>query len=230
MHLMLATVMARLDRFNQAHPWSHNDHYRQWVIRQIPADAGETLDVGCGTGNLVRALSTQVRRAQGIDRDPAIVKVALEASTGIGNVSFENRDLLDLPPVPRFDAVTAVAVVHHLPLDQALTRIRAVVRPGGRVIIVGCYREETAADHAVSLLAAPANVLIGWLKRNHAAQARVAMSAPTATADTSLREVRATAARILPGARIRRQLFWRYSLTYTEPTVPNDGTTSTPPG
>lgn len=136
---------------------------------------------------------------------------------GISNVTFEDRDLMDIPPIPFYDAVTAVAVVHHLALAQALTHIRDVVRPGGRVIIVGCYRAETAADHAISLMAVPANVLMGFLKRKHSSVALIAMSAPTAPAETSLREIRATAGRILPGARVRRQLFWRYCLTYTKP-------------
>jgi SAM-dependent methyltransferase len=214
---MWTAVVERLDRFNRAHPWNHNDHYREWVIGQIPPMAGKTLDVGCGTGNLVRALSPRVQAAHGIDRDPAVVAVARKSSAGIGNVTFAEADLLDIPPVPSYDAVTAVAVVHHLPLEQALTRMHDVVCPGGRVIIVGCYRQKTMADRAVSLIALPANVLMGWLKRRHSSEALIAMSAPTAPAGTSLKEVRETAGRILPGARIRRRLFWRYSLTYTKP-------------
>jgi SAM-dependent methyltransferase len=219
---MWQAVVVRLDRFNRAHPWSHNDHYQRWVLRQIPPTAGMTLDVGCGTGNLVRALSPLVGAAHGIDSDPAVVALAQESSTGIRNVTFENRDLMDLPPIPAYDAVTAVAVVHHLPLAQALTQMRNILRPIGRIIIVGCYREETFTDYAVSLTALPVNAVMGFLKRKHISAARIAMSAPTAPAETSLREVRATARRILPGARIRRRLFWRYSLTYTKPRHPNN--------
>jgi ubiquinone/menaquinone biosynthesis C-methylase UbiE len=50
-------LLARLHRFNQRHPWSHNDHYGRWVSRQISATgARHVLDVGCGTGNLVARL------------------------------------------------------------------------------------------------------------------------------------------------------------------------------
>ena len=41
------------------------------------------------------------------------------------------------------------------------------------------------------------------------------MTAPTAPPETTLAEIRAAAAQVLPGARIRRRLFWRYSLVYT---------------
>jgi hypothetical protein len=43
------------------------------------------------------------------------------------------------------------------------------------------------------------------------------MSAPVAAPATTLPEIRQTALRVLPGARVRRRLFWRYSLRYTAP-------------
>jgi hypothetical protein len=70
------------------------------------------------------------------------------------------------------------------------------------------------ATHLTDAVAIPANVVLGILKSRGAGPASLAMSAPTATASTSLREVLAVAARILPGARIRRRLFWRYTLDY----------------
>jgi hypothetical protein len=43
------------------------------------------------------------------------------------------------------------------------------------------------------------------------------MSAPIAPIATTLAEVRAAAALVLPGASIRRRLFWRYSLVWQAP-------------
>jgi 2-polyprenyl-3-methyl-5-hydroxy-6-metoxy-1,4-benzoquinol methylase len=43
------------------------------------------------------------------------------------------------------------------------------------------------------------------------------MSASTATPSTGLDDIRAVAARVLPGARIQRRLFWRYTLDYRNP-------------
>jgi hypothetical protein len=101
----------------------------------------------------------------------------------------------------------------------------ALLAPGGTVIIIGCYRPATKRDFLTGLAAVPANMLIGWLKSAHAAQARVAMSAPVKPPATALAEVRQVAAEVLPGARVRRRLFWRYSLTYAAPPAP-----SVPPG
>jgi SAM-dependent methyltransferase len=201
---MPGRVVRTLDAVNRRHPWSHNDHYRRWVLRQVPPGARTALDVGCGTGTLARALAGVVPAVTALDRDPAVAALAG------GRVG----DLRDLPAEPAYDLVTAVAVVHHLPLRPTLAHLRALVRPGGRLVVVGCYRSATAADRAVDLVAVPANVLVGLARRRHAAAARVAMSAPTAPATETLATIRRVAAVELPGAVVRRRLFWRYTLVW----------------
>jgi hypothetical protein len=46
------------------------------------------------------------------------------------------------------------------------------------------------------------------------------MTAPTADPQETLGDIRAAAEQELPGARIRRRLFWRYSLVYDAPASP----------
>ncbi|MFF7262671.1 hypothetical protein ACFZCL_20650 [Streptomyces sp. NPDC008159] len=43
------------------------------------------------------------------------------------------------------------------------------------------------------------------------------MTAPTTAPQETLGDIRAATAQELPGARIRRRLFWRYSLVYDAP-------------
>jgi SAM-dependent methyltransferase len=195
-------LLRRIDAVNAAHPWSHNDHYLPWVLRQVPPGARRALDVGCGTGTLLRALARVVPVAEGIDRDERVAGLA----------GARVADLLDLPPVAAYDLVTAVAVVHHLPLVPALERLRALLRPGGRLVVVGCYRAWTPADHAAGLAAVPANLLVGLVRSRGPAPA--GMSAPVAPVTTTLPQIRAAADAVLPGARIRRRLFWRYTLVW----------------
>jgi SAM-dependent methyltransferase len=202
-----ARLLRGIDAVNRRYPWSHNDHYRRWVLRQVPAGATRALDVGCGTGTLLRALARQVPVVEAVDPDPRVAALAGARVAG----------LLDLPVRPAYDLVTAVAVLHHLPLEPALTRLRALVRPGGRLVVVGCYRTATRADRAADLLAIPANLIVGLLRSRHADAARIAMSAPTAPAVESLPEIRAAARSLLPGARVRRRLFWRYTFVWVAP-------------
>lgn len=213
---MFAGVIEKIDRFNRAHPWSHNDLYHRWVLRQLPGRMSRTIDVGCGTGNLVRAISARAEVAEGIDADPAVIAIACRSPEIQPNMIFTVADLMNVTGGGRYDAVTAIAVVHHLPLAGALAHMRSLLAPGGKIVVVGCYRLTTRTDHLVGLAAVPANMIIGYLKAGHAPEACVAMSARTAPAQTTLAEIRNGVARVLPGARIRRRLFWRYSLTFTD--------------
>ncbi|WP_168217056.1 bifunctional 2-polyprenyl-6-hydroxyphenol methylase/3-demethylubiquinol 3-O-methyltransferase UbiG [Cellulomonas sp. Y8] len=225
---MPSSLLRWLDRVNAAHPWSHNDAYRRWVLRQVPRGPARVLDVGCGTGGLVRSLAARGAAAHGVDADGPTVATARALSAGHPGATFAVADALRLdplildPPPPGaghrgYDAVTAVAVLHHLPMAEALTRWRALLRPGGVLVVVGCYREATRRDRAVSLLAVPANLVVGLLLGRRAAASRVAMAAPTREPEATLADVRAAAARLLPGARVRRRLFWRYTLVHRAP-------------
>ena len=199
----MRTLVDWIDAANSAHPWSHNDHYIPLVLRHLPSHARDALDVGCGAGTLLAALVGRLPHVEGIDRDPAMA-----AWSGA-----RRADLFDLPAEPAYDVVTAVAVLHHLPLEPALARLRSLLRPGGRLLVVGCYRQATTADRATDLLAVPANLAIGLLSRRRAAAAQIAMSAPTAPARETLGEIRAAA----PAAIVRRRLFWRYTLLEDAP-------------
>jgi SAM-dependent methyltransferase len=215
---MLSTSLEKFHSFNANHPWSHNDFYHRWMLRQLPGRLSRTIDVGCGTGNFVRAVTRRAGVAEGIDTDLAAIDAARERSTGYSNATFDVLDLMNVSGDGQYDAVTAIAVVHHLPLGAALSRMRLLLAPGGTIVIVGCYRAQTCMDHLVGVVAIPVNMISGLLRSSRAHEARIAMSAPTAPPESTLPEVRAIAAKVLPGARIRRRLFWRYSLVYKAPT------------
>ncbi|MBP2185352.1 class I SAM-dependent methyltransferase [Amycolatopsis magusensis] len=206
-------LLARLDRFNRRHPWSHNDHYGPWVARQV-AGARRVLDIGCGTGNLVDRLR---RRATvtGLEPDPATARVARERFADDPAVTIVEGDFAGRAPEQRWDAITLVAVLHHLPLVPTLRELRDCLAPGGRLVIVGCYREAGRADLLTALPAMLANPIVGLVKHPaRAAEPPAHMRAPTADPAETLAEIRTAAAAELPGARIRRRLFWRYTLTY----------------
>jgi 2-polyprenyl-3-methyl-5-hydroxy-6-metoxy-1,4-benzoquinol methylase len=150
----------------------------------------------------------------GIDVDPETIEIARSLSDGNANVEFHTAALTEVAGTG-YDVVTAIAVVHHLDLSVALTAMRRLTKPGGKLLIVGCYRSATASDYLVDVVAIPANLLARLLKSCHASSARIAMSARTAPACTTLGQVRTVVADVLPGARVRRRLFWRYTLSYT---------------
>ncbi|WP_063050897.1 class I SAM-dependent methyltransferase [Nocardia arthritidis] len=212
-------LLSRLDRFNRRHPWSHNDHYGAWVVRQVAAaGAHHILDVGCGTGNLAARLRDRVATVTALEPDPATARLAArrfadDPAVTIVEAGFAGRD-----HQRRWDAVTLVAVLHHLPLMPTLRELRDCLAPGGRLAVVGCYRHAGPFDVLADLPAIAANPVMGLIK--HPARAETLpphMTAPTVEPAETLADIRAAAARELPGARIRRRMFWRYTLVYDAP-------------
>ncbi|MCA2226913.1 class I SAM-dependent methyltransferase [Nonomuraea sp. NEAU-L178] len=193
--------------------FNHNDHYHPLLLKQIPEGAGTALDVGCGSGLFARRLAARGLVVDAIDSSAE----AVEAARSIpGPVRYERADIA-VAELPRgkYDFVSCLASIHHVPFET-VSLLRESLAPGGVLAILGCYRESTPADYAVSLCAAPVNAVARLLSA-----ARPQEEAPTemvvAKAMMTLPEITAEAATLLPGASIRRLLFWRYLLVFREP-------------
>jgi hypothetical protein len=92
--------------------------------------------------------------------------------------------------------------------------------PEGVLAILGLYRSATLTDYLPDLVAAPVNLAAKAVVRTRArlgGRAAGSGPAPSMDAPMTLQEIRTEASRILPGAAIRRRLFWRYSLIYHRP-------------
>jgi cyclopropane fatty-acyl-phospholipid synthase-like methyltransferase len=110
---------------------------RRFIEEFVRPRAGErVLDVGCGTGALCSYMPRGVEYV-GVDVDARYVETARERYLGRGE--FVCADIADLPEtdVGSFDVAIAFGVVHHLADEQvrtALAVVRALLRPGGRLL------------------------------------------------------------------------------------------------
>ncbi|MEV6538477.1 class I SAM-dependent methyltransferase [Streptomyces sp. NPDC051665] len=217
MPLIPPRLLRALESFNSAHPWSHNAHYHPWLLRQLPRRFGRALDVGCGSGDLVRLLAARsTGGVEGIDSDPQIIARARESTPPGAPAVFTVVDARDGIPAGPYDVITCVAALHHLPFAETLTRFRDQLAPGGALVVVGCAREEDAVDTLLGVVSVALNLVVGWVKnRGRRAVSRpVAMTAVTRPPEMTFAEIRREAVRLLPGARSRRRLFWRYTLVW----------------
>jgi SAM-dependent methyltransferase len=198
--------------------WNHNRHYHPLLLRHVPARCPEALDAGCGTGELTRLLATRCGRVTGIDLSTNMVAEARRRSAGLDNVELTVGDLMTAPLAPGgFDCVATVAVLHHLPLDAALARLRELLRPGGVLLVLDL---RTARLPAALAALAVSTVLGAWHngRRRPSAAEREAWDAHGSTDRyPAPAEVRAACARVLPGASVRSHLFWRYSVVWRAP-------------
>ncbi|HEX8830491.1 MAG TPA: class I SAM-dependent methyltransferase [Longimicrobium sp.] len=193
-----------------ADPWNHNIHYHGLILRAIPPGARRALDVGCGEGTLARQLRALVPHVTAIDADPASIALAREQA-GPG-IEYLLGDFLPFPFQPAsFDFIASVATLHHMDAVVALTRMRDLLRPGGTLAIVGLPRPSLPAD-LPWLLASAAGSVPYRLTRTYWEHPSPTVWPPPET----YADVRRIAARVLPGARVRRHLLWRYSLVWTK--------------
>lgn len=200
--------------------WDHNAHYHRWILRQLPAAPARALDAGCGAGRLAGLLAELADEVDAVDRSPVMIAKA-SATLPRRNVRHLLGDVLDpgAPLAPGgYDAVTAVSSLHHMPLRPALGRLAGLVRPAGVLVVIGHYRPDTVSDQLAGLLALPANLVVGALlalrgRSGKPDDAHMPVQPPQA----SFSEIRAAADELIPGARVRRRLFWRYSLVWRRP-------------
>lgn len=223
MTAQLPRVLRALDRFHAAHPWDHNAHYHRWILRRLPGRSARALDVGSGSGGLARLLASRADAVHGIDADPAIVDRARERTAPGVPVTFSVGDALEDVPSGPYDVITCVATLHHLPLSEALTYFRRHLAPGGTLIVVGLYRPRSRSDYLIDAVAIPSNIAMAWIKnKGRRAPRPVAMTAPTRPATTAFPDIVRDARRVLPGARLRRRLFWRYTLVWKQGLSPTE--------
>ncbi len=124
----------------------------QALLALRPGDA--VLDVGCGTGDDVRAFAALVGdqgRAVGIDTSASMIAEARQRSEQNnlpGEFSVGEADHLDFP-TNTFDGCWAERVLQHLAEPQrALTEMVRVAKSGGRIVVVDADHELLTIDAA----------------------------------------------------------------------------------
>uniref|UniRef100_A0AAU2W1Y0 Class I SAM-dependent methyltransferase n=1 Tax=Streptomyces sp. NBC_00008 TaxID=2903610 RepID=A0AAU2W1Y0_9ACTN len=211
----LPRLLDALERFHAAHPWDHNAHYHRWIMRQVPKRFGTALDIGAGSGDLARLLGTRAGTVRGLDADPAIVARARTLTAPAAPVVFTVGDALTDIPSGSYDVITCVAALHHLPFSDALDVFRRHLAPDGTLVVVGLARAQSTGDRLLGAAAVPLNVAMAWIRNRGRRSARPAsMTAPTRPAVMSFADIAREAREVLPGARLRRRVFWRYTLVW----------------
>jgi SAM-dependent methyltransferase len=184
-------------------------------LDSVPAGCALALDVGCGEGLLARELAGLCEEVIAIDADGETLARARARGGAESRVRFIQGDVMNyaLPDIPDagFDLITAVASLHHLPLQPALLRFRELLTPGGVLAVIGLYRLHGIEDYAWAAAAFPVSRVLRLLRR------RSGQRFPIREPKETLREIRAACDAILPGGLFRRHLLFRYSFVWRKP-------------
>lgn len=193
--------------------WNHNTYYHRTLLRRVDDRCDRALDVGCGDGMFARLLASKSSAVVAVDIDEQQLQIARRTCADFENVSVLHDDFLtaDLGH-EAFDVVTALASLHHLPLEAAIDKMRRLLRPGGRLILLGVWTDNTTAlDHLFNFAGGVTNKIFQFFWGPDL------MSAPASTPVATMRDARRLAESQSPQATVRRCLLWRYVLVWQKP-------------
>jgi SAM-dependent methyltransferase len=108
--------------------------------RVVPGDA--MLDLGCGTGQMLRRYASLFRRAVGVDHSEDMLALARQRVPAVaaGRCTLMQSDFFEFLETGRdtYALITCVGCLHHLPIDAFpifFRQTRARLTPGGQLLL-----------------------------------------------------------------------------------------------
>jgi ubiquinone/menaquinone biosynthesis C-methylase UbiE len=226
--LTMSTIQQDFDRIAlvSTDGATQNGHYHNFLLRHLPLKCHDVLEIGCGTGAFARLLAKRSQNVLALDLSPEMIRIARESSTEFPNIEFELADVRDrVLPLERFDCIVTIATLHHLRIREVLLKMKAALKPGGVLLILDLFEPERNLLEPEGLLDASLNVLAlavsGTLRLVQQGRLLPRREVRDAWAEhlrhdiyPTMSQIRELCSEILPGAKVRKHLLWRYSIVW----------------
>jgi demethylmenaquinone methyltransferase/2-methoxy-6-polyprenyl-1,4-benzoquinol methylase len=151
---LFATIADRYDLITRVLSYGQDARWKRRLISLAAIETGDrVLDLACGTGDLLFAAAPRARRAVGLDITFRMLQLAADKRAADGAVALVCGDMTALPfTAASFDVVTTGYGLRNVPdLDRALSEIRRVLTPDGRLLSLDFNRPSNAAWRAAYL-------------------------------------------------------------------------------
>jgi SAM-dependent methyltransferase len=127
-------MAAEYDRHRPGYPGALIDH----ACRAAGIGSGDrVLEVGCGTGQLTRALVARGLHVTAVEPGPNLIALARQNLAGAGAVDFVNARFEDAAlPRERFAAVFCASAFHWVDPEVSWQQAADVLVPGGTLALV----------------------------------------------------------------------------------------------
>jgi SAM-dependent methyltransferase len=217
----MSTVQTDFDRIALVSPEgsTHNSHYHNFLLRQLDPICHAALEVGCGKGEFSRRLAARSDRVLALDLSPEMIRIARAHSAHLTNIEFQIADVMwqNLPP-ESFDCIATIATLHHLPLREALLKLKSALKPGGVLLILDLFKAAGVTDALLNPLALFVSVGLRLIRNGRLRPSRDVRAAWAAherhDVYPTIKDMHSLCAEILPGAEIKKHLLWRYSVVW----------------
>jgi SAM-dependent methyltransferase len=199
--------------------WDHNQQYQKYMLLQVKRPSKLGLDIGCGTGEFTSKLSKICDKVIGIDIAPVMINEANKRNSN-KNIKYVLGDVNSyLDKIEEsLDVIVSIATFHHLDYEEMLRKSKESLKKGGVLIIQDLYHENTILFKFLSLIGVLLNPLYMLLNNRQAKVNRehqkVWKNHHEDDFYNSIKEIKAMADHTLLHYKIRRHIFWRYTLTY----------------
>ena len=129
-------VAEDLDRLGQL---SDNKLVSSWLAGVLPHAGRYAIDLGCGPGRQAVLLAGRFEQVDAVDLSGPMIELA-RARRPRPNISYLHGDLRHAGQAGHYDLVLCVRTLHHVPdLYTALSHLKRLVAPGGRLAVVDSY-------------------------------------------------------------------------------------------
>jgi ubiquinone/menaquinone biosynthesis C-methylase UbiE len=205
---------------------TQNDHYHNFLLRHLPSNCQDALEIGCGAGALARLLAQRSRQVLALDLSPEMIRIARERSAKFPNIDFQLADVRERTlPDESFDCIATIATLHHLPFREILLKMKAALKPGGVLLVLDLFepernllKPEGMLDTFLNVIAMGVSVSLRLIHQGRLLPRREVRDAWVAHERhdiyPTMSQVRELCAEILPGSRVRKHLLWRYSILW----------------
>jgi cyclopropane fatty-acyl-phospholipid synthase-like methyltransferase len=120
--------------------------YAELIIEQICNEKGTVLDVGCGMGGLIGLLLEKNLQPTGITPDRVQINYISKKypQAKLIHAKFQKMPIDDYKHF--FDTVIHSESLQYMGLDKAIKNVLAILKPGGRWIVVDYFRVDEAHE------------------------------------------------------------------------------------
>ena len=207
--------------------WTANNHYHDFLLKHVPQNCEDALEIGCGTGAFARLLAKRCKRVVALDLSSEMIRVGRSRSNRFDNLEFQLADAMTWDfPRSRFDFICSIATLHHLQQRELFVKIKDALKPNGILVVLDLVESNSLVERMLDVFGFGVS---GGLRLLHNGRLKPPAAVRKAWEQhgkhdhySTVSQMRALADEILPGATVRRHLLWRYSLVFrnTAPQIP----------
>ena len=220
----MSSVQADFDRLAQLDDegWTANNHYHDFLLKHVPPNCENALEIGCGTGAFARLLATRCKHVIALDLSSEMIRVARSRSSQFENLEFELADAVRWNfPQSHVDFICSIATLHHVQQRELFLKMKDALKPHGVLVVLDLVQSSGLVERVFDVVGL--GVSLG-LRLIHNGRLKPPPEVRKAWEQhgrhdsySTISQMRSLADTILPGARVKRHLLWRYTLVYQKP-------------